>query len=148
VNNVFVSGFNHGFDPSVYIQSVPHDRIVQFHLAGHTHCTTHIIDTHDNHVVDAVWELYRQVCRFTNRASTLLEWDANIPEFPIVHAELLKAKTYLSSTKSADSAIVNQAAQTPPIDEVVHSSPARTVSNPISFLYRQFEEEIPVEAAP
>src|ERR1700756_4900013 len=47
VNNVYVSSVNHDFDPAEYIRGVPHHRVVQFHLAGHTHCGTHIIDTHD-----------------------------------------------------------------------------------------------------
>src|SRR5690606_29793963 len=42
VNNVYVSSFNHGFDPEEYIRRVPHERVVQYHLAGHTHCGTHI----------------------------------------------------------------------------------------------------------
>src|SRR6266404_9329234 len=32
VNNVYVSSVNHDFDPVEYIESVPHERIVQFHL--------------------------------------------------------------------------------------------------------------------
>lgn len=96
VNNVYVSSVNHGFDPAEYIRSVPHDRIVQFHLAGHTDRGTHLIDTHDNHVIDPVWELYRLAHQLTGGASTLLEWDANIPEFPVVHAEVLKARQYMT----------------------------------------------------
>jgi hypothetical protein len=79
-----------------YVRNVPHRRIVQFHLAGHTNKGTHIIDTHDGHVVDPVWELYRLAHDLTGGASTLLEWDARIPEFPVVHAEVLKAKQYMS----------------------------------------------------
>jgi uncharacterized protein (UPF0276 family) len=98
VNNVYVSAINHDFDPVEYIQSVPHRRVVQFHLAGHTNCQTHLIDTHDNHVIDPVWELYRLAHRLTGGASTLLEWDAKIPPFPVVHAEVLKARHYLTET--------------------------------------------------
>jgi hypothetical protein len=47
VNNVYVSCFNHDLDPEDFIRSLPHERIVQFHLAGHTDCGTHIIDTHE-----------------------------------------------------------------------------------------------------
>ena len=47
VNNVFVSSFNHGFDPVRYIETIPKDRVVQFHLAGHSDVGTHKIDTHD-----------------------------------------------------------------------------------------------------
>jgi uncharacterized protein len=96
VNNVYVSSVNHDFDPVEYIRNVPHRRVVQFHLAGHTDCGTHRIDTHDNHVIDPVWELYRLAHELTGGASTLLEWDARIPEFPVVHAEVLKARQYMT----------------------------------------------------
>jgi uncharacterized protein (UPF0276 family) len=92
VNNVYVSSVNHDFDPVAYIRSVPHERVVQFHLAGHTDCETHLIDTHDGQVIEAVWELYRLARRLTGDVSTLLEWDAKIPEFSVVHAEVLKAR--------------------------------------------------------
>ena len=97
VNNVYVSSVNHDFDPAEYIRSVPPQRVVQFHLAGHTHCGTHLIDTHDGHVIDPVWELYRLAHRLTGGASTLLEWDAKIPPFPVVHAEVMKAKRYMGA---------------------------------------------------
>jgi uncharacterized protein (UPF0276 family) len=96
VNNVFVSSVNHDFDPAEYVRNVPHRRVVQFHLAGHTDCGTHRIDTHDDHVIDPVWELYRLAHRLTDGAATLLEWDANIPAFPVVHAEVLKAKQFMT----------------------------------------------------
>ena len=95
VNNVYVSSFNHGFDPAEYIRSVPHERIVQIHLAGHTNCGTHIIDTHDGKVIDPVWELYRQAHELTGGVSTLLEWDASIPPFEVMHAEVLKSKQHM-----------------------------------------------------
>ena len=94
VNNVYVSSFNHGFDPRVYIDAIPTDRVVQYHLAGHTNKGTHIIDTHNDHVIDEVWELYRRSCQRTGGVATLLEWDADIPEFGVVHDEVLKARAY------------------------------------------------------
>jgi len=97
VNNVYVSSVNHDFDPVEYIESVPHERIVQFHLAGHTDCGTHLIDTHDGQVIDPVWRLFGLAHKLSAGASTLLEWDANIPEFPVLHAEILKARDYLNS---------------------------------------------------
>ena len=97
VNNVYVSSVNHDFDPLEYVRNVPHDRVVQFHLAGHTRTPTHIVDTHDGPVIDPVWELYREATRLTGGAATLLEWDAKIPAFPVVHAEVLKAREHLSS---------------------------------------------------
>jgi uncharacterized protein (UPF0276 family) len=97
VNNVYVSSVNHGFDPVEYIESVPPERVVQIHLAGHTHCGTHIIDSHDGHVIEQVWELYRLAYRLTGGVSTLLEWDSNVPEFPVLHAEALKARHYTAA---------------------------------------------------
>jgi uncharacterized protein (UPF0276 family) len=95
VNNVFVSSVNHDSDPVEYINSLPHERIVQVHLAGHTDCGTHRIDTHDSQVIAPVWELYRLAHRLTGGVSTLLEWDAKIPAFDVVHAEVLKAKQFI-----------------------------------------------------
>jgi hypothetical protein len=92
VNNVYVSSFNHGFDPNAYIDAVPADRVVQYHLAGHTHKGTHIIDTHSDHAIDEVWELYRRAWRRTGPVATLYEWDENIPEFDVLHQEALKAR--------------------------------------------------------
>ncbi|MEQ8789062.1 MAG: DUF692 domain-containing protein [Pirellulaceae bacterium] len=94
VNNVYVSSVNHDFDPVQYLEAMPAERIVQFHLAGHTNLGTHCIDTHDGRVIDEVWRLYRLAHRLTGGASTLLEWDAKIPPFPEVHAEVLKARRY------------------------------------------------------
>ena len=100
VNNVYVSSVNHDFSPTEYLDSIPADRVVQFHLAGHTDLGTHCIDTHDGRVVDRVWELFRYAYLRGIRASTLLEWDANIPEFDVLHAEVLKAKAYLRSAQA------------------------------------------------
>ena len=101
VNNVYVSSVNHDFDPVAFIESLPHERIVQFHLAGHTNLGTHCIDTHDGRVVERVWQLYELAHRLTGGVATLLEWDARIPSFPEVHAEVLKARDYMSG-KLAD----------------------------------------------
>jgi len=90
VNNVYVSSFNHDLDPEAFLRALPPERIVQFHLAGHSDYGTHLIDTHDDHVIDPVWKLYQLAHQRTGGASTLLEWDARIPPFPVLHAEVLK----------------------------------------------------------
>lgn len=94
VNNVYVSSFNHGFDPFEYVDRIPADRVVQIHLAGHTNKGTHILDTHSDYVVDEVWQLYRRVSQRMGGIATLLEWDEAIPAFDTVHAEALKARNY------------------------------------------------------
>jgi uncharacterized protein (UPF0276 family) len=91
VNNVFVSAFNHGFDPLEYIAGIPADRVVQYHVAGHTNKGTHILDTHSDHALPEVWELYRLAWKRTGATATLYEWDEDIPEFDVVHAEARKA---------------------------------------------------------
>jgi len=91
VNNVYVSSYNHGFDPADYLAAVPWDRVVQMHVAGHTNAGTHIVDTHIGPVIDPVWKLAREAHRRSGGASLLLEWDAEIPPFEDVHREALKA---------------------------------------------------------
>jgi uncharacterized protein len=92
VNNVFVAAYNHGLDPITFIEQVPAERIVQIHLAGHTNLGTHIIDTHDGHVTDAVWDLYRLTIERTGAVSTLIEWDDAIPELEVLLAEAERAR--------------------------------------------------------
>lgn len=95
VNNIYVSAFNHGFDAEEYLHHIPHDRVVQFHLAGHTNMGAYLLDTHDGHVIDPVWQLYRLANELTGGAATLLEWDAKIPPFEVLHAEVLKASAHV-----------------------------------------------------
>lgn len=94
VNNVFVSAYNHGFDPDEYIEQVPVERVLYHHVAGHTDKGTHIVDTHSDHVVDKVWEMYTRLHERHGGRSTMVEWDADIPDFETVHNEVLKAQHY------------------------------------------------------
>ncbi|MFO0593369.1 MAG: DUF692 domain-containing protein [Polyangiaceae bacterium] len=92
VNNIYVSSFNHGFDPMEYVRGAPHRRVMQVHLAGHTNRGKFILDTHDDHVIDPVWDLYREACKLTGPVSTLIEWDAHIPTWDVLAAEAEKAR--------------------------------------------------------
>jgi uncharacterized protein (UPF0276 family) len=101
VNNVHVSAVNHGFDPLDYLAGLPAGRVGQIHLAGHIDLGTHLLDTHDGPVIDAVWNLYRHaVCRF-GRVSTLMEWDDHIPEFDVVRAEAERARAVEAEVQGA-----------------------------------------------
>ena len=91
VNNVYVSSVNHGFDAVEYLDALPHDRVVQYHLAGHTDKGTYLLDTHSARVKDEVWSLFRHANALTGPRATLLEWDEDIPDFETVHAEARKA---------------------------------------------------------
>ena len=99
VNNVYVSAFNHGFDARAYLDAMPADRIVQIHLAGHTHKGTHILDTHSDHVIDEVWALYEYVLARVGPVSTMVEWDEDIPAFDVVYAEIGKAAPRLECAR-------------------------------------------------
>ncbi len=84
INNIFVSAFNHGFDAHAYIDGVPLGRVMQFHLAGHSEHGAYLLDTHDHPVRDEVWALYEYALRRFGRVAALVEWDDNIPDFPVL----------------------------------------------------------------
>lgn len=92
VNNIYVSSFNHHFDPVDYLQGVPKHRVWQHHLAGHQNTGNLIIDTHDEPVIDPVWELYQKTAELLGPVSTMIERDANIPPLTDVIAELNQAR--------------------------------------------------------
>jgi uncharacterized protein len=92
VNNIYVSAYNHGFDANAFVDGVPHHRVVQIHLAGHTNKGAYILDTHSDHVIDPVWDLYRRALRRCGPVSTLVEWDDDIPPFSVLVAEADKAR--------------------------------------------------------
>jgi uncharacterized protein (UPF0276 family) len=81
INNIFVSAFNHRFDANEYIDAMPAERVVQYHLAGHSDHGTYLLDTHDHPVRDEVWALFERAVRRFGAVSAIVEWDDNIPEF-------------------------------------------------------------------
>jgi len=100
VNNIYVSGFNHDFDAEAFIAGVPRERVVQFHLAGHSNNGSHIIDTHDAPVIDDVWSLYEAACRHFGPVSTMIERDDNIPPLCDLLAELEHARTIAAAVRA------------------------------------------------
>ena len=91
VNNIYVSARNHGFSAAKYIAGVPADRVVQFHLAGHSDKGAYLFDSHDAQVPESVWDLYRiAVARF-GPVPSLIEWDDHIPELEVLVGESRKA---------------------------------------------------------
>ena len=104
VNNVYVSARNHGFDPDEYLRALPMDRVVQIHVAGHTDHGTHVIDTHIGPVVDPVFRLLARARELGAEAPVLLEWDAEIPAFDVVHAEAERARAVLERAGVMDAA--------------------------------------------
>ncbi|WHO40945.1 DUF692 domain-containing protein [Sphingobium sp. AP49] len=92
VNNVFVSASNHGFDPVAYLDGVPHDRVRQIHLAGHSHGDHLLIDTHDQAVPRSVWQLYAHVLPKLGPVATMIERDDAIPPLADLLVELSTAR--------------------------------------------------------
>lgn len=104
VNNIYVSSWNHGFDPMEYVNAVPAERVAQIHIAGHSKFEKYRLDTHDHPVLDPVWKLYQRAIERCGHTATLLEWDDRIPGFDEVHTEALKANRYLPAINTQTSA--------------------------------------------
>ncbi len=92
INNIYVSSVNHEFDPLTYLDAIPADRVWQFHLAGHRNLGDYLIDTHDEPVIDPVWQLYTRAVQRFGRVSTMIERDDNIPPLTELLAELDHAR--------------------------------------------------------
>ena len=97
VNNIYVSSWNHGFDPFTYVNAIDPARVAQIHIAGHSKFEKYRLDTHDHPVLDPVWRLYARAIERVGHTATLLEWDDRIPSFDEVHAEALKANQWLEA---------------------------------------------------
>lgn len=97
INNIYVSAFNHEFNPHDYLYHVPPERVYQHHLAGHANEGDYIIDTHDHPIVDPVWSLYADAVRHFGPVSTMIERDDNIPPFDELLTELEQARQIADS---------------------------------------------------
>lgn len=97
INNVFVSAANHGYSAAKYLAGFPVERVGEIHLAGHSEQRDDedeplLIDSHDRTVADAVWDLYRGVIARIGPRPTLVEWDSDLPEWPVLRAQALTAR--------------------------------------------------------
>ncbi|HRY05601.1 MAG TPA: DUF692 domain-containing protein [Hyphomicrobiaceae bacterium] len=103
VNNVYVGARNHGYDPIAFLNAIPRDAVVQFHLAGHEDHGDYVIDTHDHDICDDVFDLYRAALHRFGLVSTMIERDDNIPPLADVVAELDRARAIASQVFKTDS---------------------------------------------
>lgn len=101
VNNVYVNGVNHDYDPVAFIRQLPGERIAYAHVAGHL-CTGSglIVDTHGEAVIDPVWRLLSDAYAEHGVFPTLLERDENIPAL----AEVLPEVERIASLQAAHGA--------------------------------------------
>ena len=100
INNVVVSATNHGFSALDYLAEFPLADVGEIHLAGHSEQADDggellLIDSHDRPVADSVWTLFELVINNRGRIPTLIEWDGNIPAWPVLKAEAAAAQRIL-----------------------------------------------------
>lgn len=106
VNNVYVSSTNHGRNPRDYIDQFPLHHVGEVHLAGHAEDTDDtgarlLIDSHDRQVIDDVWQLYGRAIECSGALPTLIEWDSDIPAWPVLFGEAARAERMLASLAAA-----------------------------------------------
>jgi len=100
VNNVYVSGTNQNYDPVAYLDAFPLPLVGEIHLGGHDEDRDDqgrrlLIDSHGAEVVDPVWALYAHVIAIAGPRPTLIEWDNDVPDWPILAAEAALALAVL-----------------------------------------------------
>ena len=105
VNNVFVSCRNHGSDPYAYLADFPLQHVGEIHLAGHFETEDGagnplLIDAHGSKVADPVRALFTHVIARTGPLPVLIEWDNDVPDWPVLRAEALAAQAILESATS------------------------------------------------
>jgi len=99
INNMYVSAVNHNMDAMAYLEHVPIERVKEMHLAGYTDMGTHLLDTHGEPVHEPVWELYKKALNKFGAVPTLIEWDNDIPDFPVLQAEAGKAEAIMQQAR-------------------------------------------------
>jgi uncharacterized protein (UPF0276 family) len=100
VNNVFVAATNHNLNPSDYIARFPLEAVREIHLSGHSETVDELgapllIDSHDTPVKDPVWALYETVIGRTGPVASLIEWDNDVPAWPVLRGEAAAAQRML-----------------------------------------------------
>lgn len=93
INNLYVNSINQEFDALEYLAAIPITRICQIHLAGHSIQGNCIIDTHDQDIINPVWDLYEKLLtRLDGPVATMIERDDNIPPIALLLSELNHAR--------------------------------------------------------
>lgn len=102
VNNVFVSCTNHGTDPRAWLAGFPLHLVGEIHLGGHDTeelpSGPLLIDSHGAAVADPVWTLFAEVIAQVGPLPTLVEWDNDLPDWPVLAAEAARAGEILVKT--------------------------------------------------
>jgi uncharacterized protein len=109
VNNVYVASINQQWDPRSYIDALPLAAVQQIHLAGHARQSDDqgrplLIDTHDREIAGIVWDLFAHTIRRTGPLPTLVEWDANLPDWSTLAAQAARADAVMQAATQPGSA--------------------------------------------
>jgi len=109
VNNVFVAATNHDLDPCDYLARFPVGHVGEIHLGGHSETVDDLgapllIDSHDTPVKDPVWALYESLIARTGPVATLIEWDNDVPAWPVLRREAELAGAILKRAARAAAA--------------------------------------------
>jgi len=112
VNNIYVSSVNLDFDPLAYLDAIPSERVGQIHLAGYSDMGSYLFDTHSAPVSDDVWQLYAQAVERCGAVTTMVEWDAEIPEWTRLAEEVRRAAEISERVLGEDQKEVGGGAQT------------------------------------
>lgn len=98
VNNVYVNGFNHKYDPYDFISQLPLHKVAYIHMAGHEQVEPDlIIDTHGQAIIDPVYELFEWTVSKMDPVPVLLERDYNFDELDALNVELSKLREITKS---------------------------------------------------
>ncbi|MDV7271067.1 DUF692 domain-containing protein [Thioclava sp. A2] len=99
VNNVFVSTTNHRTDARRYLADFPLEAVGEIHLGGHAEeelpSGPLLIDNHGAEVAEPVWVLFEEVIARTGPLPSLIEWDNDVPAFPVLLADAVRAEEIL-----------------------------------------------------
>ncbi len=103
VNNVFVQAANHGFGADGYLDAFPMEHVGEIHVGGHAQDADEdgsllLIDDHGREVADSVWALYELALVHTGPMPTLIEWDNDVPAWPLLLAEAQRADHVLAAS--------------------------------------------------
>ncbi|MFN4170245.1 MAG: DUF692 family multinuclear iron-containing protein [Pseudorhodobacter sp.] len=102
VNNVEVSAVNLGFSARDYLAAFPMEFVGEIHLGGHAEDADDtgarlLIDSHGTEVADPVWRLFAGVMAAAGPRPVLIEWDNDVPDWPVLAAEAGRAAAILES---------------------------------------------------
>ena len=96
INNIYVQAHNHNLNTADYLNAIPTSLVQEIHLAGHTEreftAGKMLIDTHNQPVCEAVWQLFTAAIQRFGAIPTLIEWDKDLPALDVLIAEAQKAE--------------------------------------------------------